>query len=142
MNEHKVRQYETATKISIDNFNKAYRDKNNICGKRGRDFAVVGENGVKYELKRKSLRYQVFEKNIKCVDCGITGAYYLIQKNIDKNDGYNVNNKYHANLYGINEAGEEVLMTKDHIVRKREGGKDHVDNLQTMCCICNCVIKN
>ena len=42
------------------------------------------------------------------------------------------------NLYAINEKGEEVLMTKDHIEPKSLGGKNSLNNYQTMCTICNC----
>lgn len=133
-------RYITATRLSIENFNKAYEDETNICSK-GRDFVIVGEDGNEYKLKKKSLRYRLFNENTTCVDCGLVGTHYLIQQNIDT-DEYNINNRHHANLYGTNELGEEILMTKDHIIRKQDGGKDNIENLQTMCWICNCVIKN
>ena len=41
------------------------------------------------------------------------------------------------NLYAIDENGKEVLMTKDHILPKSKGGKDEIDNYQTMCIRCN-----
>ena len=28
-------------------------------------------------------------------------------------------------------------MTKDHILPKSRGGKNHISNMQTMCCRCN-----
>jgi 5-methylcytosine-specific restriction endonuclease McrA len=45
----------------------------------------------------------------------------------------------HFNLYCHKpEEGENmVLMTKDHIVPKSKGGKNHISNMQTMCCHCN-----
>lgn len=136
-----MRNYITATRLSIDDFNKAYEDEANTCDK-NRDFVVMGENGIKYKLKKRSLRYKVFNISTDCVSCGLKGAYYLIQRNEIINDEYNVNGRYHANLYGINELGDEVLMTKDHTVRKQDGGKDNIENLETMCEICNCIIKN
>lgn len=135
----KICQYETITRLSIDDFNKAYEDKNNMHDN-NKNFIVVGENGVEYKLKRKSLRYQIFNKNTNCVDCGLIGTHYLIQRN--KENESNVTGRYHANLYGANQSGEDILITKDHIIRKREGGKNHIDNLQTMCCVCNNIIKN
>lgn len=42
----------------------------------------------------------------------------------------------HFNLYAERE-GALVQMTKDHKTPKSRGGKDHIDNMQTMCCRCN-----
>lgn len=42
----------------------------------------------------------------------------------------------HFNLYA-EESGERVLMTKDHKIPVARGGKDVMDNYQTMCAICN-----
>lgn len=63
-------------------------------------------------IKANSQRYQTFfTKGTKCVCCGIEGKYFAKEKgNNDKN--------YHLNLYAINDAGEEILMTKDHIIPK------------------------
>lgn len=41
------------------------------------------------------------------------------------------------NLYAVDEAGNEVLMTKDHIVPHSKGGIDDISNYQTMCVRCN-----
>ena len=112
-----------------------YENENNIYD-RGKDFAVTDENGNEYKLKKKSLRYKLFNKNVNCVNCGLKGTHYPLQQNIDKGE-YDPNKRHHANLYGINELGEEVLMTKDHIIRKQDGSRDNIENLQTMCCICN-----
>ena len=42
----------------------------------------------------------------------------------------------HFNLYFI-DGDNYVLMTKDHILPHSKGGKDVIDNYQTMCEICN-----
>lgn len=82
-------------------------------------------------IKGNSQRYQTFfKKGIKCVCCGIEGKYFAKEKvSSDKS--------YHLNLYAIDENGNEVLMTKDHILPKSKGGKDEIDNYQTMCIRCN-----
>ena len=73
-------------------------------------------------------------KGINCVDYGLKAEYYWIEKHRISNSEFSV----HANLYGIDKNGEEVLFTKDHIHPKSKGGKDHIDNYQTMCSPCNC----
>lgn len=82
-------------------------------------------------IKGNSQRYQTFfKKGIKCVCCGIEGKYFAKEKHFS-------DKSYHLNLYAIDEKGNEVLMTKDHILPKSKGGKDEIDNYQTMCIRCN-----
>jgi hypothetical protein len=85
--------------------------------------------GVK--VKITSQRYAVFQKSITCCDCGLTGQYFAVE-NTEKSSP-----NYHLNLYTVNEAGEEVLMTKDHILAIANGGKDIMSNYRTMCQPCN-----
>ena len=46
------------------------------------------------------------------------------------------NGRPHFNLYAELD-GYIVLMTKDHIVPRSKGGKNMLENYQTMCCLCN-----
>lgn len=93
-----------------------------------------------YKVKTNSLRYQTFVRNLTCVECGLTGCLLALEKNM-YDDGGNERQKegrgYHLNLYALNDKGEEVLMTKDHIYPKSKGGADNISNLQTMCVCCN-----
>jgi len=83
-------------------------------------------------IKMNSHRYELFKmKGLKCVTCGIEGVYFAKEKS-EKEENY----PYHFNLYALKD-GEEVLMTKDHIIRKRDGGADKLENYQTMCSPCN-----
>ena len=76
-----------------------------------------------------SLRYKTFiENGYKCVCCGRTGLYYALEKSKGSNQ-----NRAHFNLY----SDDDVLMTKDHILPKSKGGIDRIENMQTMCSICN-----
>lgn len=85
----------------------------------------------KYEVKVNSLRLNLFKtKGLACVTCGLIGSYFTLEKTIR-------DFRPHFNLYGLNEDGEEILMTKDHILPKSLGGKDTLENLQPMCTICN-----
>ena len=82
-------------------------------------------------IKGNSQRFQTFfTKGFKCSCCGIEGKYFA--KEQDPNAA-----RYHLNLYAIDDDGEEVLMTKDHIIPWSKGGKDDISNYQTMCEKCN-----
>lgn len=83
-----------------------------------------------YKVRVYSQRYLVFKNNLTCVVCGLKGEkVYLDQEKKNCNNA-------HFNLYGV-ENGQLVLMTKDHIIPKARGGKNYLQNYQTMCCICN-----
>ena len=87
-------------------------------------------DGLPYMVKMSSLRYQVFKRDhCTCVCCGLVGTRMVLEK------GRHVP-RPHFNLYGI-EDGREVLFTKDHIIPVAHGGTEKLENLQTMCCICN-----
>lgn len=82
-------------------------------------------------INGNSQRYQLFFiKGTKCTCCGIEGKYFAKEKRIN-------DKSYHLNLYGIDDNGQEVLITKDHIIPKSKGGKDVLENYQTMCVRCN-----
>ena len=84
-----------------------------------------------FQVYKKSLRYATFyQKGCECVICSKKGAYFKLDAD---RDGGNIEGRRHFNLY----AEDGTLMTKDHILPKRWGGKDHIDNMQTMCQICN-----
>lgn len=84
-----------------------------------------------YQVYTKSLRYATFyQKGVKCACCGREGTHFLLEPD---RCGAAAATRRHFNLY----AEDGTLMTKDHIRPKRWGGKDHVDNLQTMCELCN-----
>lgn len=83
-----------------------------------------------------SHRYKTFKnKGIVCVCCGRIGEYFTLDKFLE-------DSPYHFNLYGTNKDGEELLFTKDHILPKSKGGKDVLENYQTMCTECNLKKKN
>jgi 5-methylcytosine-specific restriction endonuclease McrA len=86
------------------------------------------------DIKLGSDRYKTFKvKGIDCVICGAKGKYFAKER-----DKYNkASLAYHLNLYAVNSKGEEVLMTKDHIIARDKGGPDHIDNYQPMCTVCN-----
>jgi len=83
------------------------------------------------KVKMVSDRLRCFARSgIKCIHCGIEGKYFAVEKHFSQKNGY------HLNLYAV-EDGEEILMTKDHIIPYANGGKNNLDNYQTMCTDCN-----
>lgn len=91
--------------------------------------AMVVINGDK--IKGNSQRFQTFfTKGLKCACCGIEGKYFGKEKDFNAA-------RYHLNLYALDESGNEVLMTKDHIVPRSKGGASKLYNYQTMCVKCN-----
>lgn len=86
-------------------------------------------NDKVYKVKMNSKRYFVLKENRSCVACGIECKKAVLELPSDC--------EYpHFNLYG-EENGKLVLMTKDHKLAVARGGKDTMDNYQSMCAICN-----
>jgi 5-methylcytosine-specific restriction endonuclease McrA len=82
-------------------------------------------------INMASDRYQCFAVyGTTCVDCGIEGAYFIMER--QGNFG-----QFHFNLYALDNDGNEVLMTKDHITPRSRGGRDELKNYQPMCTACN-----
>ena len=81
-------------------------------------------------IKMNSDRYYLFKhKGCRC-RCGLEGTVFIKEKSLNVD-------RFHFNLYGYKDDGTEVLFTKDHIIPKSKGGKNHFDNYQTMCKECN-----
>ena len=86
-----------------------------------------------HRFKTESQRYNLFTSREQvCIECGLKASFWAIQK------GRNDSAKYpHLNLYGIDNDGNVVMLTKDHIIPKSKGGEDEIGNYQIMCSECN-----
>lgn len=81
-------------------------------------------------INMTSLKLQTFKGNgVRCRICGCKGSYFAKEK-------YPEEPYFHLNLYALKE-GREVLMTKDHITPIVKGGRDRLNNFQTLCVECN-----
>lgn len=88
------------------------------------------------EVKANSQRLQLFfTKGMKCVVCGAEGKFFIMVKNKSKKGKPDPH--YHLELIGQKPDGQYILMTKDHIIPRSKGGKDKLENYQTMCVVCN-----
>jgi len=83
-------------------------------------------------VKMTSQRYQLFNvRGVTCVGCGIVGEFFGLER-VKGQEGQ----RYHFNLYGMRD-GQEVLITKDHVIPKSKGGANALYNYQVMCLECN-----
>jgi len=73
-------------------------------------------------------------KGCDCIHCKLEGKFFRVER---MGRGNSIFNEWHLNLYGVNDYGTEILMTKDHIHARSKGGTDEIKNLQPMCEICN-----
>ncbi len=85
-----------------------------------------------YDINVHSIRLQTFKRSLTCVSCGLIGTHFWAEQG--KNDK---SIRPHLNLYSINPNGNEILMTRDHIIPRSRGGSDSLSNMQTMCTNCN-----
>lgn len=97
-------------------------------------FGIRGKKRLDFDgdmVNVNSPRLMTFKlKGTTCYMCGIEGVVFFKERTADKDS-------YHFNLYGYDSEGNEVLMTKDHIISKSRGGNNHINNFKTMCKLCN-----
>ena len=79
-------------------------------------------------------KYKCFKvKGIKCIKCGLKGSFFRKEEILGRHHP----SYCQLSLYATDSKGNLVLMTKDHIIPQSKGGKNHLNNYQTMCQRCN-----
>lgn len=92
---------------------------------------LINNSSIKHPdgYKLDSQRLRVFKRSQTCVCCGLEASFFRAE-----NFGNCITP--HLNMYGIID-GNDILFTKDHIIPKSKGGRDIMENFQTMCSPCN-----
>lgn len=93
----------------------------------------VDEAGNRCKLRRAKV-FHIYGTKCANPNCKTTGTFFALEK-------WPVGD-IHFELYGIDETGDEVLMTVDHVQPKSKGGLDHISNYQPMCKVCNEIKSN
>lgn len=143
----KYSEYKRYRKFSIEEVRELWEQSEKQYKATGEHpvFQITDKIKVKMVDKYSDGRYDnFFLHGTDCVSCGIKGEYFWLETfYVPKSThGAFYKNKWHFNLYGIDDNGNEVQLTKDHIIPKSKGGADSLENYQTMCDRCNMVKSN
>lgn len=149
-NKNKKKRIDPYFKMRIYNINDVldyvtYDNEGNCINDMPETKEYVGIDGATdeddaFDVKMDSLRYRTFKHNgTSCSVCGIKATHFWLEINkiAFKNESYSIHHKPHFNLYATDDLGNEILMTKDHTLASALGGSDKVENLTTMCSVCN-----
>jgi 5-methylcytosine-specific restriction endonuclease McrA len=85
-----------------------------------------------FKVKVSNLRLRTFARpgGTVCASCGLEGKWFVVEvRGKDSNAG--------LQLYGLNAKGESIRLTLDHVIARSRGGRNRLDNTQTLCEPCN-----
>lgn len=101
-------------------------------------FKVYNFGGVPYDVNIGNNKYQVFDvANRRCQCCGIIGNRMFLGRYEENGEtGYNFR-LFAETKDRPDHESHMILMTKDHIIEKKNGGGDEFANLQCLCVLCN-----
>lgn len=120
----KIQSYQRNGVYEIDRILPLLKD-----AEKSSDKEYITLDGV--QVKTTSQRYMVFKESLVCYKCGLVGKFFAAEKL--KNDPID---KYHFNLYGVMDDGQEMLFTRDHVIPLSKGGSKELKNQKTMCLVC------
>ena len=69
-------------------------------------------------------------KGVTCVSCGITADHF-------KKIWGNPEDNPHFTPFATDAEGNEIMITRDHIIPRSWGGENSVENTEPMCSPCN-----
>ena len=116
--------YDIFKTYSIDEIFLSINNKDTIP-----DPIIYNKRDFKGSKSRIKIIKQLIERDgCKCMSCGEKPTYFALGKD---NGGY-----WHLDLYS-NMDNEHYMYTIDHIYPKSKGGKNHIDNYQLLCKVCN-----
>jgi len=99
-----------------------------VQGKLPRKWFEFG--GQKYAVHVSGLRLSTFKiHGVVCQLCGVAGTHFKLQRS----KGQPKDCHHHFNLY----ANCGTLMTQDHVIPRSKGGRNSLENSQTLCEKCN-----
>lgn len=89
-----------------------------------------------YEVRMTSRPLQVYRiKGITCYICGLKGQFFALER-FRRGSAYH--HRPHLRLYAVDDHGDEVLMTVDHVFPESDGGRMSYKNLEPCCRPYNC----
>lgn len=93
----------------------------------------LGRVGIRhYPIVTDTDRYEnLYHNGCKCAKCGLEAEFAAIEKEEKSKD------KFHINVYVVDNRGKELMLTKDHIYPRALGGYDDLCNYQVLCERCN-----
>ena len=101
---------------------------------RRRSVTLLGQ-----EVKVDGLRLMTFASHEPCCsnpECRRAAVFFALERHVDRH-GNRQSDRYHLNLYGYDDQGNEILFTHDHTLARGLGGADALPNTTTMCAPCN-----
>lgn len=116
--------YEIYKEYSINEIFQTLEEKDSIP-----DPIIYSKKDYQDSRTRIKIIKQIIDRDgCKCQGCGKEPTYFAMGKD---NAGY-----WHLDLYS-KEDDEHYMYTIDHVHPKSKGGKNHIDNYQLLCKVCN-----